>query len=168
MNNRENNLIFERFIIENQRKDADRMKESEQDIWVIIVERLQRMEAAQQAQKDSGKGDYYFRASVEPGRGATYDSGRPTLYVYTAPKHSSILSGRMERWNMTSFESTEEANKFIEFAKTRGIDVDVIGGSEYAEDEMLDLPDEDGSVDPDYVSPNDMDIQKAIHPKGIK
>jgi hypothetical protein len=160
MNNRENNLIFEAFI-ENQRK-------SEQDIWLTIVERLQRMEADQQAQKDSGRGDYYFRASIEPGKGATYDSGRPTLYAYTAPKHSSILSGRTERWNVTSFESTEEVNGFIEFAKTKGIDVDVIGGSEYAEDEMLDLPDEDGSVDPDYVSPNDMEIQKAIHPKGIK
>ena len=149
-------------------KKAGWIKVSEQNRWASIVERMQRMMAKQQAQKDSGRGDYYFRASIEPGKGATYDSGRPTLYVYTAPKRSSVLSGRTERWNLDEFESMNEAKQFIEFAKTHEIDINVIGGSEYAEDEMLDLPDEDGNIDPDYVSPNDMGIQKAIRPEGIK
>lgn len=121
-----------------------------------LIERLQRQIADEL--RRSGEYDIV----LEPGGGATYSHGDPTIYFYGTYEDSSVLAGRSRRAFIDSFNTNEEAEAAVNAIRGAGIDITSQSISGFVEDEMLDLPDEDGNVDPNYISPADRSINNAI------
>lgn len=76
---------------------------------------------------------------IEPAFGATYgpsDGARYAAYEYGEYPESSVLYGRTRRQWLDAADTVEELkDKFPE--------AEVVGGSGYVEDSMMDLPGED-------------------------
>jgi hypothetical protein len=51
--------------------------------------------------------------TLEPGRGQTYCSGRPTLYAHNVYPRSSVLAGQPVRRFLEQWETWDEARKAL-------------------------------------------------------
>ena len=60
----------------------------------------------------------YF--TIEMGRGATYNSNKPTVYKYDEYPDYSVLAGQVRRSYLGSFDTVEEAKKFCPEAELSG------------------------------------------------
>lgn len=86
--------------------------------------------------------DRLYQFSIEPGQGATYNTGKPTLYGYSEYPDSSVLAGQVKRSYIYQFVDNEEVNEFLEQANDRGFSVDVFEHSGYYEPDLSHLPDD--------------------------
>lgn len=126
---------------------------------------IERLKMAIQDEKERGNTDWEI--VIEPGQGETYSSGEPTVYFYGTYEDYSVLAGRQRRAGMEILDSYEEAKQFLEVAKSQGLPVSMYDTSGYVEDKMLDLPDEDGHYDPNYVPPTSLNIRDTIRDSEI-
>jgi hypothetical protein len=91
--------------------------------------------------------------TIEQGRGETYISGEWTLYAHDRYERSSVLHGRERRTWIECFGPDQAGLDAAKAAcEAAGIKADVLGGSSFQHDAMLDISNgaDDGQWHDDY------------------
>lgn len=99
---------------------------------------------------------------IEPGTGETYRTNKPTLYMYGTYPEYSVMAGRSRRVFIDPFPSESFLREFLKMAEKEGFEITISNFSQFTKDEMLDLPDEEGKSDPNYIPPTSHKIHKHL------
>lgn len=83
--------------------------------------------------KDGRNGELTW--TLEPGRGATYATGNPTLYAHDVYPRSSVMSGRQRRKHVHEFDDWDEARQTVSQLRL-GKSLSIIDNSTFLENEL--------------------------------